>query len=408
MQISMTFSANGNSSNMIGGETAIIASSGCVLETIAARFYPGAPLVEWAQIGMLGKGSFGSVYEGVLADGRLVAVKVLPVPDDGSSDALALSREIHLLSTLKHKNIVAYYGSQTRSDDEDGAGCQLKTLEIFLEHCHGGSMTTMRNKFVRSNASRAGLRSLAAPASNRCGRSLSPSPAAAGGGGSGGSASAASALLGLPIAVCRSYIRQILEGLCYLHSQRVMHRDIKADNVLLSATGECKLADFGCSKRIGTTSLAAVGSDGGMLSTLVGTPLFMAPEVLLETGPSYSYPADIWSVGCLLIELLGRRPWTFGGGNVFQVMFQISQSKDMPNGMPRLCPPDLRDFFIRCFQRDPAKRASARELLALRWIICPDSDLEEVPGNDEDTTAQNRPPLVETVVDLSITRVATD
>jgi serine/threonine protein kinase len=185
--------------------------------------------------------------------------------------------------------------------------------------------------------------------------------------------------------VCRSYVRQILEGLAYLHGQRVMHRDIKADNVLLSATGECKLADFGCSKRIGTASLAAASGGAGaghMLSTLVGTPLFMAPEVLLETGPSYSYPADIWSVGCLLIELLGRRPWTFGGGNVFQVMFQISQSKEMPNGMPKLCPADLREVFERCFQRDPTRRATAQELLGLRWLTCADEDLAEVPADD--------------------------
>ena len=362
------------------------AAAAQVIESISSRFYPGAPIVEWSQIGLLGKGSFGTVYEGVLSDGKLVAVKVLPVPEDDSADAQALVREIQLLSTLKHRHIVVYYGCQTRTG-ESGE----QALEIFLEHCHGGSITSMKNKFCRSNASRAGgARTLTAP-STVAARSGAPATPLH-------SASAS----GLPIAVCRSYARQILEGLQYLHSQRVTHRDIKADNVLLSATGECKLADFGCSKRLGTGSLTGTGQQldasggGGLLTTLVGTPLFMAPEVLLETGPSYSYPADIWSVGCLVIELLGRRPWTFGGGNVFQVMYQISQSKEMPNGMPTHCPRDLREVFEKCFERDPTKRATARELLSLRWFTCEDSELEDVPADDDPTQRKV------SVADLSI------
>ncbi|CAD2221721.1 hypothetical protein AGDE_13736 [Angomonas deanei] len=161
-----------------------------------------------------------------------------------------------------------------------------------------------------------------------------------------------------------------------------MHRDIKSDNVLISASGEAKLADFGCSKRIGTTA-AVGGGNGAGYQTLVGSPFFMAPEVMSGSDEGYSYPADIWSVGCLVLELLGREPWSIPPtSNVFQIMFHISKSNSMPSGIPKKCPKMLYNFFERVFDRDPAKRASAEELLKHEWFHCPDNQLEEVPLDD--------------------------
>ncbi|EAN98673.1 putative protein kinase [Trypanosoma cruzi] len=289
--------------------------------------------VQWSKMGLLGKGSFGSVYEGITSEGKIMAVKVLEISlDEDAENVASIQREINLMRSLKHKNIVAYYGCQTK---ELSSGA--RQLEIFLEHCHGGSLSHLRRKFERAKER-------------------------------------------FSISLVRTYAKQILEGLAYLHSMNVVHRDLKGDNVLISALGEAKLADFGCSKRIGTATMQqdSCGEKGAGYQTMVGTPLFMAPEVVKCEG-GYSKPADVWSVGCLVLEMLGRQPWIFrSNANAFQIMYQISKSTSMPTGVPNNCPADLYSFFTRCFEHDPNKRATAEELLKHEWITCPDSKLQEV------------------------------
>ncbi|EKF28512.1 protein kinase, putative [Trypanosoma cruzi marinkellei] len=289
--------------------------------------------VQWSKMGLLGKGSFGSVYEGITSEGKIMAVKVLEISlDEDAENVAGIQREINLMRSLKHKNIVAYYGCQTK-ELPSGA----RQLEIFLEHCHGGSLTHLRRKFERAKER-------------------------------------------FSISLVRTYAKQILEGLAYLHSMNVVHRDLKGDNVLISALGEAKLADFGCSKRIGTATFQqeSCAEKGAGYQTMVGTPLFMAPEVVKCEGV-YSKPADVWSVGCLVLEMLGRQPWVFrSNANAFQIMYQISKSTSMPTGVPNNCPADLYSFFTRCFEHDPNKRATAEELLKHEWITCPDSKLQEV------------------------------
>ncbi|GET87606.1 protein kinase, putative [Leishmania tarentolae] len=319
--------------------------------TKTLRIDEAEPL-EWRRMGVLGKGSFGTVYEGITQDGRMLAVKVQELTLDDGEDAeavKALKTEINLMRSLKHKNIVAYYGCQTRVLPTGN-----QQMEVFLELCHGGSLASLRRKFVKAKEP-------------------------------------------FSISLVRSYTRQVLEGLSYLHAQNVVHRDIKSDNVLISAMGEAKLADFGCSKRLGPATLQgmpatlppgaapeapspqeAATTRAAMYQTVVGSPFFMAPEVLREDG-SYTGAADIWSVGCLVLELLGREPWDITGKNIFQIMFRISKEKGMPTGVPKKCPAMLLDFLERCFQRDTRQRATAVELLAHEWLTCPDRVLEEVP-----------------------------
>eukprot|EP00758_Cryptobia_borreli_P019965 Tbor_TRINITY_DN931_c0_g1::TRINITY_DN931_c0_g1_i1::g.21194::m.21194 len=306
--------------------------------TMTVSVKPGEEL-RWTKMNLLGKGSFGTVYEGITNDGKLLAVKQMEIPaekaqDEEDSDVKSLMSEINLMSSLKHPHIVAYYGCQTRTTESGG-----KQFEIFLEHCHGGSLTTLRKKFDKVHGK-------------------------------------------LSISLARNYIKQILQGLEYLHQQGVVHRDIKSDNVLISATGDAKLADFGCSKKMSTAAMEAGGESGpnaALYQTMVGTPLFMAPEVMNDAGPGYGRPADIWSVGCLLLELLGRKPWVVQGNNMFQIMFQISQSKEMPNGIPKSCPVVLKSFFESIFERDTAKRGTCEELLKHRWITAPENELVDVP-----------------------------
>lgn len=98
----------------------------------------------------------------------------------------------------------------------------------------------------------------------------------------------------------RVYSRQILEGLHYLHSHRIVHRDIKGANILIDNNGIAKLADFGAATNL-------IQSDDNPKS-LHGTPYWMAPEVIHQTG--HSRQADIWSLGCTVIEMFtGKPPW---------------------------------------------------------------------------------------------------
>lgn len=336
--ITLASSTSGSSMGAAGGPSTPVSTAFASLEQ--------GKEVQWSRIGKLGQGSYGSVFEAITHDGFLMAVKVVELPADRAEDVAEvgqLMKEINLMRTLHHPSIVTYYGCQTKRHPGHGL-----TLEIFLEHCHGGSLSSLRKKFDR----------------------------AAGGDGNGA----------MPMPLVRSYTRQVLEGLAYLHAQRVIHRDIKSDNVLISATGEAKLADFGCGKRIGTLqsnfSASQGAQSGGLLNaTVVGTPLFMAPEVIHDTGAGHNSAADVWSVGCLVIELLGRRPWlTEHGANMFSIMFRIASSKDMPTGIPPNCPADLLSFFYRCFERDAKLRATAAELLQHRWLTCPDSELQPIPS----------------------------
>lgn len=311
---------------------------------------------------VLGKGSFGTVYEGMTSEGKLVAVKVMDIPvsnDESAEEAkewISIQDEINLLRSLEHPSIVTYYGCQTKKDEGTGA----LVMEIFLELCHGGSLAALRRRFAKAKE----------PFSMR---------------------------------LVRTYTRQILRGLEYLHGKKVMHRDLKAENVLIAASGEAKLSDFGCSKRMGgTTGGGGGGIAGGqgeattpsgttrnahLYHTVVGSPLFMAPEVLnaSESGSGYTESADIWSLGCVVLELLGREPWVTGAEgemNLFKLLFLISNSSGMPTGVPKKCPDMLQDFFTKVFERNPEKRWAASKLLAHKWIICPDAELEDLPPQD--------------------------
>jgi serine/threonine protein kinase len=134
------------------------------------------------------------------------------------------------------------------------------------------------------------------------------------------------------------FISQILDGLAYLHSQNIVHRDMKADNILVDLEGTCKISDFGISKRSSMSSLFSVQNSTGLTDILLfpddiyndnvemsmqGTIFWMAPEVVHNQKRGYSAKADIWSLGCIMIELAaGRRPWS--DEDVMQAMFKVS------------------------------------------------------------------------------------
>ena len=271
----------------------------------------------WLKGPLLGTGATGSVYLARdIATKRRFVVKQVPfVRNTHKAEQRVLRtvmRELDVLCRLEpHPNLVAYYGARV-----DG-----HHINIFLQHVPDGSLSTV---MVRNGC---------AP----------------------------------PYQTVRRYARQIVRALAHLHAQGVLHRDLKAANVLLDASagnsGSVRLCDFGAAARLET----AAATQSGEFRSTHGTPAFMAPEVI--RGESYGRAADIWSLGCLLIELgSGRPPWSeVRCENPYALLFRIASSTDLPK-MPESLGEEGRRFVLRCLVRNPADRASAKELLEDVWL----------------------------------------
>eukprot|EP01063_Lacrimia_lanifica_P022929 TRINITY_DN3043_c0_g1_i1.p1 TRINITY_DN3043_c0_g1~~TRINITY_DN3043_c0_g1_i1.p1 ORF type:complete len:896 (+),score=248.72 TRINITY_DN3043_c0_g1_i1:132-2819(+) len=275
----------------------------------------------WTKGKLLGQGASGKVYMGVKDDGSLLAVKVLDLMAmTDASQTTSLSREIDLLSSLTHERIVDYYGCKI--DD------RAKELHIMMEYVSNGSL----GHFVRSMSSN------------------------------------------LPEATVANYTVQILEGVQYLHEHQIVHRDLKGDNILLTHEGECKISDFGTSKSmVPGGDYAGIGDAGaGMTSYKVaGTPLWSAPEVFQGT---YTFKSDMWSLGCVVCEMLTKRPPWPEFETVWSAIGTIMKCKGYPPLMPTasgekpIISPEGEAFLKLCFAFKPEQRATATDLLEDEWL----------------------------------------
>lgn len=266
---------------------------------------------KWIKGALIGAGSFGKVYLGMDAvNGLLMAVKQVELPrgsapnEERKKNMLsALEREIDLLKDLSHPNIVQYLYS---SVDDD-------FLNIFLEYVPGGSVTAL-------------LRSYGA----------------------------------FEEPLVKNFVRQILQGLNYLHERDIIHRDIKGANILVDNKGGIKISDFGISKKV----------DGNLLTgkrmnrpSLQGSVFWMAPEVVKQTA--HTSASDIWSVGCLVVEMLtGEHPWA--QLTQMQAIFKIGQSAKP--AIPSDISSEAQDFLTKTFDLNHLARPSAGELLQHPWV----------------------------------------
>ncbi|KAL9667243.1 hypothetical protein QQ045_001594 [Rhodiola kirilowii] len=249
----------------------------------------------WIKGHLLGRGSYGSVYEAMSVDGSFFAIKEVSLVDQGTQakqSVYQLEQEIDLLSRFEHENIVRYYGT-----DKDESN-----LYIFLELVSKGSLASLHQRYELQDSQ---------------------------------------------VSV---YTRQILKGLRYLHDQGLVHRDIKCANILVDANGSVKLADFGLAK-------AAKLND---VKSCKGTAFWMAPEVVNRKNQGYGLAADIWSLGCTVLEMLTQKT-PYYPLECMQALFRIGRG--MPPDIPEKLSVDARDFILKCIQVNPDSRPTAAQLL---------------------------------------------
>ncbi|XP_057898569.1 serine/threonine-protein kinase PAK 3-like [Melospiza georgiana] len=162
--------------------------------------------------------------------------------------------------------------------------------------------------------------------------------------------------------------RECLQGLDFLHSNNVIHRDVKSDNILLRTDGSVKLTDFGLSTQL--------NSEQSRPCLVAGTPWWMAPEV--ATGQPYGPKVDIWSFGIVGIEMLEKEPpyWDQSHASARRLIAKVGTPKLQH---PKLLSPLLRDFLSCCLQRDEEERWSAKELLQHPFVRCAEPASSLVP-----------------------------
>ncbi|KAJ2784697.1 kinase that interacts with cdc31p [Coemansia javaensis] len=242
---------------------------------------------------LVGRGAYGVVYRGRDTEtGRTVAIKILSLDND--EDFGDMQREINLLSQLHSPHIAQYYGSFIESS----------RMWIIMEYASGGSI----HKLMR-----------AGPIEEK---------------------------------YTSSIMHGVLLALDYLHSSGIMHRDVKAANVLVTDEGVVQLCDFGVARQVMQASAKSY--------SFVGTPYWMAPEVI-QKGQVYDFKADIWSLGITAYEIATGGP-PYADEDPERALFLIPR-KGPKQLTPEQAGKDMRDFVARCLDVDVAARPSARDLL---------------------------------------------
>jgi serine/threonine protein kinase len=256
------------------------------------------PKTLYTNIVKIGEGAAGEVFSATQKEsGKVVAIKQMNLAAQQKNMKLLLT-EIDIMKNSNHKNIVHYFDSYTVDD---------KLLWVVMEFMAGGCLTDILEQFDTIQMTEPMIAHLC---------------------------------------------KETLDGLEYIHSLHRIHRDIKSDNILLGAKGEVKLADFGYA--------AQLTQQKSKRNTIVGTPYWMAPELI--RGQEYDYKVDIWSLGIMAMEMAEGEP-PYMDFPPLRALFLITTKGIPPLKEAEKWSQEFQDFVAKCLEKESEKRPNATELL---------------------------------------------